>query len=825
MIPNYPGCENCPLKDCPPVMGYGKPGGLLILGEAPGKDEVLKGRPFVGKSGKLLQETLKVLGVNPQDVYMTNAVLCRPPTKDGKDTPPKPKAVAACNDRLMSEIREYVKPSKILILGGTGLQALTSPGKAAKISKWQGQGFNFTYGWETVIGEEDLVDVPLEAFTVATYHPAAVMRAPDLFRDYASDIFKVLNKSEPEPEPVVDVHICRDTVQALEQLEILMEATVTSCDLETTGFSSVQDTIMSIAFGALLEDGSGYSVVIPIEVAEKPKVKKAIKDFIKSDVHVMPFHNIKFDLQFLQVWLKEKVRPPHPKDTMLMQYAQDERGTGHAGSGRGYRSIGLKDQARIRYDIPDYTFDFKKFFKTPPEERDWDSMYTYQGMDVYTTCRLLEDLEQELEEESSKLPGLVENLLLPAALMFTEVEQTGIPIDIPYMQDLLEKKNKELETMEVSLKEMAKEVGVDPFNPGTHQQVKTVLKNMKFPVLSTGKTELSLLLDDPKLTATWPENVHTFVETIIDYRQASVVASTYIEGVLKRLDPDGRVRPDVIIPGADTGRLSYRDPNPQNQPLLMGPIIRDGYIAIPGYTLILADYSQLELRTAAWYSQDPFMIQIFKDGRDIHSEAAVKVFHKPPEQISKGERYAAKCMNFGVIYGRGAKSLIEGIEARILATEYNQVWTLQEAQDILNGVLAGFPKFRDWIKNQHEFVHKYKYVESATGRRRRFPLILSNFKGDVERRSVNTPIQGLASDINLDSAIQLHPILPKGADILFLVHDSIMVLCKNDLVDKVCRLMKRTMEKPRIIDPGDIPFKVDIEVGQRWGHMSKWEAN
>lgn len=218
------------------------------------------------------------------------------------------------------------------------------------------------------------------------------------------------------------------------------------------------------------------------------------------------------------------------------------------------------------------------------------------------------------------------------------------------------------------------------------------------------------------------------------------------------------------------------------------------------------------------------MIQIFKDGRDIHSEAAIKVFKKPADQITKGERYAAKCLNFGVIYGRGAKSLVEGIEARILATEYNQVWTLKEAEDILKGVLASFPKFRDWIKSQHEFVHKYKYVESATGRRRRFPLIPTNYAGDIERRAVNTPIQGLASDLDLDSAIQLHDRLPNGASILFLVHDSIMVLCKDNLVDKVAQMMREIMCCPRLIIPGDIPFKVDIEVGERWGHMKKWEG-
>jgi DNA polymerase-1 len=823
MISGYSNCEKCPLKDCPPVYGYGKPGGLVILGEAPGKDEVLKGQPFVGKSGRLLRDTLKVLGVNPEDVYFTNACLCRPQAKVSKDgttdTAPKPAAVAACNDRLIEELA-HVNPQKILIAGGVALQALTTPGKAAPITKSQGMGMWVTFGNQTVIGEEDLVDIPYEVFSVPTYHPAAVLKSPDLFRDFANDIFKLVNNKAPKHEPIIDLWVCENAKQALEQLDILHSADHLSCDLECTGFSPMQDTIMSIGFGALFDDQTGYSVIIPKSVADNPNVKKAIKSLLTSQATLV-LHNLKYDMQFIHKWYEEQFRLTHPKDTMLMVYAQDERGTG-AGGGRGYQSTSLKTQVRIRYD-QSYGFDFEKFLKIPEEERDYPAMYEYQGKDVYYTLRLYFDLLDELDKESPKLLPLIENLLVPAAVMFTEVEQTGIPLDIPYMQDLLVEKKAELEILDAQLIEQAKGVGVEDFNTG-HIKVKKVLNAMGFYPPNTQKTTLTLLAEDPNLSKIVTPQVYDFIKLLIQDREVDHVIGTYIEGVLNRMGPDGRVRPDVLIHGADTGRLSYRDPNPQNQPLLMGPIIRDGYAAPEGYKLLIADYSQLELRVAAWYSQDPTMIKIFKDGRDIHSEAAIKVFKKPADQITKGERYAAKCLNFGVIYGRGAKSLVEGIEARILATEYNQVWTLKEAEDILKGVLASFPKFRDWIKSQHQFVHKYKYVESATGRRRRFPLIPTNYAGDIERRAVNTPIQGLASDLNLDSAIQVHDRLPHGAWVLFLVHDSIMVLCKDPLVDQVASTMKAIMTAPRLINPGDILFKVDIDVGQKWGHMKGWEG-
>jgi len=825
MIDNYSGCEKCPLRDCPPVLGYGRKGGIVALGEAPGRNEVLQGKPFVGESGKLLRDTLKAVGIDPNEVYYTNACLCRPPD----NATPTPKAVLACNGRLINELMD-VNPRKILMLGGTALQAMISPGKIAKISENQGMGQWIEFGMQTVLGEEDLVEVPYKAFGVATYHPSAVLRGWDLFRDFASDTYKLATRDTPMEPTQVEVAICTEKGEIINLLDTLDEFPVVSCDLETTGFSYYYDQPISLGFGVFLDEANliGYSAIIPFSSAQDPEVKSAVKRLLKSDKHLLVMHNFKFDLQFLQKWLEEEIQPPRIADTMLMQYAQDERGIGgddpsiEAPKGRSYSISSLKTQVRVRYDTH-YGFDFKKFFKLPEEERDYQTMYEYQALDVYFTLRLYKDLYQELPMESPKLLTLVERQLIPAARMFCEVEKTGIPIDVPYMEELLAEKKVEHASLKETLTRIAEAHGVPSFNPGSHVQVKKVLKDMGFMVPSTGKTELSLELE--KGGHDWSPEVREFIETLINYRQVGVVISTYLEGVLNRLDPDGRVRPDVLIHGTDTGRIAYRDPNPQNQPLLMGPLIRDAYIAPPGYKLLLADYSQLELRVGAFYSQDPTMIQIFKDGRDIHAESASFVFGKPADQISKGERYAAKCLRFGVLYGRGAKSLVEGIEARILATEYNQSWTLKQAEEILEGILDSTPGFKEWIRKQHEFVHKYKYVESATGRRRRFPFIFYKNRGDVERRSVNTPIQGLASDINLDSAVRLHALLPKeGAWILFLVHDSIMVLCKEELVPQVAPLMVKTMETIQIIDPGEIPFKVDLEWGDRWGHLKKWEG-
>ena len=814
MIQDYAPCEKCPLRDCTPVFGTGPKGTTMILGEAPGATEVAKKTPFVGVSGQLLRETLRVSGQNPDDVYYTNACLCRPP----ENKTPTPSAVTACHRRLMDELAD-VRPVKILAVGGTAISALLSPGKSTAITKVHGQGMNFKYSCNPYIGEEDIVEEEI-TYLLATYHPSAVVRNSDLFRDFATDIQKWSLNFSAYPDPDLQILIPTTVDEAIEDLEILQAASTISCDLETTGFDFLKGEILSVGLGAISNDNplKGVAVIIPFAIADTTSVSQKFIDLLQDPSKVIVFHNCKFDLQFLQTWLDESFEPANTADTMLMQYAQDERGSGDATTGRGYRSLGLKDQARIRYDIPDYHFDFDSFLGLSDEEKPWDELYKYHAMDCYCTIRLYFDLYRELFEESPKLWNLVTKILVPGARAFAQIERVGFPINEEYFRIQSDILIAELEGQKQTLTSIAQTFGLEDLNPASPVQIKKVMSAMKVTLESTEREYVSSYL---KRHANLSPDVITFLQTLIEYRQKSKVLQTYMVGLLKR-SIDGRVHPDFLMTGADTGRLACRDPNLQNIPILMGRIVRDGFEAPEGYSLCEADYSQLELRVVAWYSRDANMIEIFKTGRDIHREVAAAMFRKPAEQVTHLERYMAKYVDFGIIYGRGARSLAEGWEMDYVIDQGGTPWTFPEAERFLDEFLNGFPGLKSWIDRQHRLVRAQRYVESPTGRRRRFPLILRETGYLMERQGVNTPVQSLASDICLTNLIYLHETLSQDVQIISTVHDSILFLIPDDLVEEMVPQIQATMEICRALPPGtvfDIPLKVDTKVGKRWGDM------
>jgi len=815
MISDYPQCEKCPLRECPPVFGGGPLNGRMIIGEAPGAIEVVQKKPFVGLSGQLLRETLNISGIDPEKVYYTNACLCRPP--DNKT--PSQTAVNACRERLLEEIH-HVSPAKILAVGGTAVSALLSPGKTTAITKVRGLGMMFSYPIDAVIGEDDIVE-EAQTFLVPTFHPSAVSRNPDLFRDFAADVYKWSVNHSPGAAPEIAILIASSPETALEYIDELKEASVVSCDLETSGFDFFQDKIFSVGFGAIsdLNPLQGIAVIIPFKYADTSTVSQKIMTLLQDKSKTIVFHNCKFDLQFLQTWLDEDFEPTNVADSMLMQYAQDERGSGDATNGRGYRSLGLKDQARIRYDIPDYHFDFDAFLELPEEERPWDTLYTYHAMDCYCTVRMYFDLLKELHDESPKLLSLVDKVLVPGACAFAQIERVGFPINVQYFEEQSALLVAELEGYVQTLSTIAAKNGIEDLNPASPVQIKKVMASMKVVLESTERDFVnSYLKRHPKLS----EDVVTFLTVLMDYRQKSKVLQTYMTGMLKR-SYEGRVHPDFLMTGADTGRLACRDPNLQNIPILMGRIVRDGFEAPEGYQLAEIDYSQLELRVVAWYSRDKNMIEIFRTGRDIHREVAASMFKKPAKEVTHLERYMAKYVDFGIIYGRGAKSLAEGWEMDYVVEQGGTPWTFPEAERFLEEFLNGFPGLRDWIDRQHRLVRAQRYVESPTGRRRRFPLMMKDTVYLMERKGVNTPVQSFASDICLTNLIYLHTqALPKEIRIISTVHDSILFLIPDDMIDEWVPKIKATMEICRAVPSGmvfDIPLKADAKTGKRWGDM------
>lgn len=795
-------CANCPLAKVSQagvkvVPGFGpKHPKVCVVGEAPGVNEASMGKPFVGRSGQLLRSALLKQGVKDSEVYFTNAVMCHPP---GNATP-TPTMWEACSERLFAELRE-VEPAKVLTVGGIALSALHRSKTPLPITKRHGQG-------ETIdLGEGK------STFAVSAYHPAFILRDNDLYRDLAADLAKLVKQDGPFPMPDIQLEVCTTAGEVDEWLETLATASRISVDLETTGLSPIDNTVMSIGFGALKDDDSGLSVIIPHELVGNRLVMDVVQDFLEAYDGKIYFHNAKFDMQFIEVWLGCRLRLRHGNDTMLMRYAQDERPAGRDDSGRAYRTHGLKDLSRMRYDIPDFHFDFDKFFAQTEEERDYATLYKYQGLDCNSTVRLSGELESELAAESPALPKLVENVLWPATVALTEIELHGTLIDQPYFRQLGIEIGTKLEGQLARLKELAKSLaGIEDFNPNSHVQVKKVVFDKLKLKSKYGTVEREELLG---MARTVDGDAKEFILTTAEYRQKSRELGTYVNGLLARVGPDGRIRSDFLLHGTATGRLSSRDPNLQNIPTLIGKEIRHGFTVPPGYLFVEADQSQLELRVAAWLSQDPALMGAFINGDDIHRLVAAKMFRKDPKDVTKFERYMAKYVDFGVLYGRGAKSLATGWEMEYLKDMGGTAWTIPEAEKFLQEFLNGFPKLKAWINTQHMLVRQRGFTETPLGRRRRFPLRMNDNIFAIERQCVNTPIQSFASDIVLTALTRLHFSLPEGAHILFTVHDSIAFEVREDLLDVVSAMIKYEMEENLPI-PMNVPLKAEIKVGTRW---------
>ena len=756
----YDFCTGCPLIDQPMVPGAGVKGGLVIVGEAPGEQEVRKGEPFIGMSGVLLRKLLQEVGIDDTQVWITNSCLCRPP----KNATPPSSAIDACNDRLMEELQGC---TKILTLGATALTAVYGPTSIASV-----RGARL---WIDQVG----------AYCIPTYHPAAVLRSPDYFPDLISDIQLLKDcpteYEEPEPPPAYTV------IETLEDLRKMMckvalhDPTHIALDLETTGLDEVEDEILVMG----IYDGVEIFIVTADVLYNNAPALAILKDFLEAESNVWVAQNgPQFDRKFIlyQLGINWNV----DFDCMLAHYVMDERQGSH----------GLKTLARKYFQAPEYDSAIKGG-KGRLDELPKNQLYQYLAYDVYYTHKLAWVLADELNEQG--LRHIHDDILLPASHALGEIEHQGILIDQHHLKVLGAQFEKDIAAATI---ELQLETENPKFNPNSPKQVGEYLYGklkLRPTGTKTGKVELN-------------ELNHPFAKKILELRQKQKLNSTYVRGLLERVSEDGRIRASFLLHGTVTGRLSSRDPNLQNIPARAGVIIRDAFVAPQGWTLLEADYNQLELRIAAFYSRDPNMCKTFAGEEDIHARVARAIFGlQLDDPVTSDQRYAAKFVDFGIVYGRGARSLAEG----------ELDCSIRKAQQFLDNFLGGFPVLHKWMINNQRLAVRQGYIESAFGRKRRFALVTGNNKHEIERQAVNAPIQSAASDINLMSLTRLHNRLdPKVAHILVTVHDSLLFEVKKGHEEEVMKIIHEEMVDNA---PLEAPFRfsIDCKQGIRWGSLKK----
>jgi DNA polymerase-1 len=437
----------------------------------------------------------------------------------------------------------------------------------------------------------------------------------------------------------------------------------------------------------------------------------------------------------------------------------------------------------------------------------------------YTRTRTLDDAQKVLRKiiTDQKLDFVVDNIELPLTPIANQMKERGIKIDIDRLTVLSKKYHTELDSIQKKIWDIA---GVE-FNIASPKQLGEILfvklglkpKNQKKTgtgAYSTKESELEKLKDE-----------HEIAGLVLEYRELAKLLGTYIDTIPTQVDEGHRLHADFLQAGTTTGRMASQNPNLQNIPNKsdLGREIRKSFVAESGFKLVSFDYSQIELRIAAFLSGDSKLIEIFKTGHDVHTAVASEVFGVDPAEVTKEMRAKAKVINFGVMYGMG-----------VMALKQNLGTSKEDAQIFYDDYFKKFSGLAEYLENvKHETAQK-GYTETFFGRRRYFPDIRSKLpfmKAQAERMAINAPIQGTEADIIKLAMIEVHKFvqaknLSDDVHLLLQVHDELVYEIAEHLVDSVAPEIKYIMQN--VIDPKQTSGVVCIansSAGDNWGEMEK----
>lgn len=478
-------------------------------------------------------------------------------------------------------------------------------------------------------------------------------------------------------------------------------------------------------------------------------------------------------------------------DMMLMHYLIDPS--------RSSYDLKVLSQSYLDYEVKspvDILGKGKKALKY--QDLDFDELGNYLASGINAIEDSKEILEDKLEEYH--MLDLYNEIEIKLSKVLADMEIVGFVTDKKVLEDLKENIDKDIEKITEEIYELAG----SEFNINSTKQLGEVLfKDLDLPVIKKTKTGFSTnaqVLEKLR-------DKHQIIPKIERYRELFKLRSTYIEGLEKAIDEDGRIRSTFRQNIAATGRLSSQDPNLQNLPIKTdeGRLIRKAFRAEEGKILIDADYSQIELRILASLSGDRHMIDAFKDGVDIHTKTASKVFHTDLDKVTKRQRSEAKAVNFGIIYGISDYGLSQNLNI-----------PRKEAKEYIDNYMASYPSIKEYMDSIVEKAKEDGYVETLFKRRRYVPEINSrnfNVRSFGQRVALNTPIQGTAADIIKIAMIETDKNLKKAgldAKIVLQIHDEIILEADEACKDEAIKILRESMEAAADLK---VPLIVDIDTG------------
>ncbi len=576
-----------------------------------------------------------------------------------------------------------------------------------------------------------------------------------------------------------------------------------SFDTETTSLDYMSAKLVGVSFS--IEKNHAAYVPFGHDYADAPKqlsadiVLQALKPILENPQIKKIGQNIKYDLEVLA---NDNIHLQGISfDTMLESYVLDSSSNNHDMDSLALKYLGLR------------TITFADIAGSGSKQVtfnlvDVNKASEYAAEDADITLQLHQTLWPRIEKEAG-LKHIFTNIEMPLIPVLARMERYGVLID----PQKLEIQGEELLKRLNELEKLAFEMAGTTFNMNSPKQLQDILfQQLKLPILQktpTGQPSTAdAVLQELALDFEFPQ-------LIIEYRSLSKLISTYTSRLIQQIHPQtGRVHTSYNQTGAATGRLSSSEPNLQNIPIrsVEGRRIRQAFIAPPGYKLISADYSQIELRLMAHISEDPTLLSAFANNLDIHRATAAEVWGVPIDQVTSDMRRNAKAINFGLIYGMSAFGLTRqlGIDRKA-------------AQEYIDNYFARYPQVKHYMETTRMKAKEKGYVETLYGRRLYLPDINASQiprQKAAERTAINAPLQGSAADIIKMAMIRIDQWLRAeniSAKMIMQVHDELVFEVKESDVQPISAMIKQHMSN---VVKLQVPLLVSVGIGDNWDQAS-----
>ena len=564
-------------------------------------------------------------------------------------------------------------------------------------------------------------------------------------------------------------------------------------DTETTSTSPIDAELVGLSFS--VEEHKAFYVPIPANREEALQIVNIFKPIYEDPKILKVGQNLKYDLEVLRNY---DIRLDGPMwDTMIAHYLI---------------------QPELRHNM-DYMAEVYLHYQTihideliGPKGKNQRSMrdlsptlvYEYACEDADITLQLKNKLEPELKKHDCE--DLFYNIEMPLMPVLAEMEMNGVCLDTNSLAETSKQFTARMNEIEQRIYELAGE----QFNIASPKQVGEILFDKLKIVEKAKKTKTGQYVTSEEVLQQL-KNKHEIVADILEHRGLKKLIGTYIDALPKLINPrTGHIHTSFNQTITATGRLSSSDPNLQNIPIRGedGKEIRKAFIPEPGSLFFSADYSQIELRVMAHLSQDPNMIEVFREGKDLHAATAANIYKKPIEEVTRDERTKSKRANFGIIYGITVFGLAERLDI-----------SRDEAKMLIDGYFTTFPKVHDYMEKSKEVARKQGYVTTLFGRRRYLPdinSVNSVVRGFAERNAINAPIQGTAADIIKVAMIHIYERFKKEgirSKMILQVHDELNFSVYPDEKEKVERIVLEEMQNAFHMS---VPLVADSGFGDNW---------